>query len=92
MAIAGDRAGTGTNALVISPVGRIPYLYGIGSFAAHRRAAASAGATLEIVRRAGLSFDIDTPDDFEQMEDIMRETLPIGAGASRFRPIGMVRA
>jgi 2-phospho-L-lactate guanylyltransferase len=88
LAVAGDRSGTGTNALMISPVGCIPYCYGPGSFAAHRREAAGLGRDMKIVRRAGLSFDIDTPDDFEQMEDIMRETLPVGLAAS----VGFKRA
>jgi 2-phospho-L-lactate guanylyltransferase len=82
LAIASDRAGTGTNALVMSPIGAIPYLYGIGSFAAHQEAARAAGLTLNVVRRAGLSFDIDTPDDFEQMEEIRRETNPVKLAAS----------
>ncbi len=77
MAIAGDRLGTGTNALAISPVGAIPYAYGEGSFAAHQQAAEAAGRSLRVVRRAGLSFDVDTPDDFEQMEEIRRESAPI---------------
>jgi len=82
LAIASDRAGTGTNALFVSPVGAIPYLYGLGSFAAHLKAAESAGLALNVVRRPGLSFDIDTPDDFEQMEDIKRETDPAKFAAS----------
>jgi 2-phospho-L-lactate guanylyltransferase len=76
VAIASDRAGTGTNALVLSPVGAIPYRYGPDSFEAHRAAAQAAGLDFSIVRKAGLSFDIDTPDDFEQMEEIRRETIP----------------
>jgi 2-phospho-L-lactate guanylyltransferase len=82
LAIASDRAGTGTNALMISPVGALPYRYGLGSFAAHQEAARTAGLTLNVVRRAGLSFDIDTPDDFEQMEEIRRETDPVKLAAS----------
>jgi 2-phospho-L-lactate guanylyltransferase len=82
LAIASDRAGTGTNALVMSPIGAIPYRYGIGSFAVHQEAARAAGLTLNVVRRAGLSFDIDTPDDFEQMEEIRRETNPVKLAAS----------
>jgi 2-phospho-L-lactate/phosphoenolpyruvate guanylyltransferase len=82
LAIASDRAGTGTNALVMSPIGAIPYRYGLGSFAAHQEAARAAGLTLNVVRRAGLSFDIDTPDDFEQMEEIRRETNPVKLAAS----------
>jgi 2-phospho-L-lactate guanylyltransferase len=82
LAIASDRAGTGTNALMISPIGAIPYRYGLGSFGAHQEAARTAGLTLNVVRRAGLSFDIDTPDDFEQMEEIRRETDPAKLAAS----------
>ncbi len=82
LAIASDRAGTGTNALVVSPIGAIPYLYGIGSFAAHLKSAEIAGMALNVVRRPGLSFDIDTPDDFEQMEEIRRETIPGKMAAS----------
>jgi 2-phospho-L-lactate guanylyltransferase len=82
LAIASDRLGTGTNALAMSPVGAIPYLYGPDSFAAHQAAARAAGLTLNVVRRAGLSFDIDTPDDFEQMEELRRETIPVKLAAS----------
>ena len=82
LAIASDRPGTGTNALVVSPVGAIPYLYGEGSFAAHLKAAESVGLALNVVRRPGLSFDIDTPDDFEQMEEIKREANPAAMAAS----------
>jgi 2-phospho-L-lactate guanylyltransferase len=82
LAIASDRAGTGTNALMMSPARTIPYRYGLGSFAAHQDAAREAGLTLNVVRRAGLSFDIDTPDDFEQMEEIRRETNPVKLAAS----------
>ncbi len=77
LAIASDRSGTGTNALVLSPAGAIPYAYGLGSFAAHQRAATGKGMVLNVVRRPGLSFDIDTPDDFEQMEEIKRDANPL---------------
>jgi 2-phospho-L-lactate guanylyltransferase len=67
LAIAGDDAGVGTNALVMSPVGAIQYLYGAGSFAAHLDAARREGLAIKIVRRPGLSFDVDTPCDLERM-------------------------
>lgn len=82
LAIACDRAGTGTNAMVVSPIGAIPYRYGPDSFVAHHQAAAAAGLALENVRRPGLSFDIDTPDDLEQMEEIERERVSFGLVAS----------
>jgi 2-phospho-L-lactate guanylyltransferase len=63
VAIAPDRAGTGTNGLAIRPPSAIPFRFGAGSFAAHAAAAADAGASLAVVRRPGLGFDLDTPDD-----------------------------
>lgn len=90
LAIASDRAGAGTNALVVSPVGAIPYLYGPDSLRRHQAAAAGAGFALPIVRLPGLSFDIDTEDDFEQMEEIRREHVAVGpasAAGCAFRSI-----
>ena len=63
VAIAPDAAETGTNGLAFSPPDVIGFQFGSGSFEAHRRAAKRAGAWITLVRRPGLSFDIDTPDD-----------------------------
>jgi 2-phospho-L-lactate guanylyltransferase len=74
MVIAGDRDGSGTNALVLSPVGAIAYRYGAQSFAIHQAAAGEAKLTTRTIQRIGLAFDVDTPADLDQMEDIRRET------------------
>lgn len=63
VAIAPDRAGTGTNALVLRPPGVISFRFGTGSFAAHTNEVAQAGLPLVAVNRAGLAFDLDTPED-----------------------------
>ena len=63
VAIAPDRAGTGTNGLVLRPPGVIRFRFGTGSFAAHLEEVSAAGVPLVAVNRAGLSFDLDTPDD-----------------------------
>lgn len=63
VAIAPDRAGTGTNGLAQSPVDAVPFRFGAGSFALHRDAAISVGLRLAIVERPGLAFDLDTPAD-----------------------------
>ena len=63
VAIAPDRAGTGTNGLVLRPPGVIRFRFGAGSFAAHLEEVARAGVPLVAVNRAGLSFDLDTPED-----------------------------
>ncbi len=61
--IAPDRAGTGTNGLVLRPPGVIRFRFGLGSFAAHVEEVGRAGVPLVAVNRAGLAFDLDTPED-----------------------------
>lgn len=63
VAIAPDRAGTGTNGLVLRPPGVIGFRFGKGSFALHAAEAERAGVPLTAVNRAGLAFDLDTPED-----------------------------
>ncbi len=63
VAIAPDRAGTGTNALVLRPPGVIAFRFGSGSFALHVAEVERAGVPLVAVNRAGLAFDLDTPAD-----------------------------
>jgi 2-phospho-L-lactate guanylyltransferase len=63
VAIAPDRAGTGTNALVLRPPGLIGFRFGPGSFARHLAEVDAAGVPLVAVNRAGLAFDLDTPED-----------------------------
>lgn len=63
VAIAPDRAGTGTNGLVLRPPGVIGFRFGTGSFAAHTAEVERAGVPLVAVNRAGLAFDLDTPED-----------------------------
>lgn len=63
VAIAPDRAGTGTNGLVLRPPGVIQFRFGPGSFAKHLDEVARAGVPLVAVNRAGLAFDLDTPQD-----------------------------
>lgn len=63
VAIAPDRAGTGTNALGLRPPGVINFRFGVGSFAAHAAEVDRAGVTCVAVDRAGLAFDLDTPED-----------------------------
>ncbi len=57
-----DRHGRGTNALLVAPAGAIDPAFGPDSRAAHREAAARAGATL-IELGGPLTVDVDTADD-----------------------------
>lgn len=63
VAIAPDRAGTGTNGLALRPPDAIPFRFGTGSCAAHQAAADAANAPTYLVERPGLGFDLDTPED-----------------------------
>ena len=57
-----DRAGTGTNVLLVAPPDAIEFRFGEGSRAAHAAAARAAGAAyLEL--DGPLALDLDTPDD-----------------------------
>ena len=53
----------GTNALVCSPPDLLPLRFGHDSFLAHLERARGLGIEPQIVRRPGLSLDVDTPDD-----------------------------
>jgi 2-phospho-L-lactate guanylyltransferase len=63
VAIAPDRAGTGSNGLAMRPPDVIGFRFGPGSFAAHRAQAEDANLAPIIVERPGLAFDLDTPED-----------------------------
>ena len=63
VAIAPDRAGTGTNGLALRPPDAIALRFGVGSFVAHVAEAEAAGMALSEVHRPGLAFDLDTPAD-----------------------------
>jgi 2-phospho-L-lactate/phosphoenolpyruvate guanylyltransferase len=66
VAIATDRGGTGTNGLALRPPGVINFRFGSGSFAAHAAEVERAGVPCVAVNRAGLAFDLDTPDDLRR--------------------------
>ena len=69
VALVPDRAGEGTNLLLLSPPGVVPFQFGPGSRAAHAQAAAQAGATyLELA--GPLRLDLDTPDDLLAAETV----------------------
>lgn len=65
--VAPDRFRSGTNALVCSPPGCIPFRFGDGSFHAHLREAERAGATHSSVALATLGLDVDHPDDLAEL-------------------------
>ena len=65
--VAPDRFRSGTNALVCSPPGCIPFRFGDGSFHAHLREAERAGAAHSSIVLANLGLDVDHPDDLAEL-------------------------
>ncbi len=80
VAVVPDRAGTGTNVLLLVPPGSIPFLFGEGSRAAHAAAARAAGA-VHLELGGPLALDLDTPDDLLAAE-------AAGLGSLRAGPSG----
>jgi 2-phospho-L-lactate guanylyltransferase len=67
VALVGDRHGSGTNALLVSPPEAIEPQFGPESRALHRAAAAAAGAAV-LELDGPLSLDVDTADDLVAAE------------------------
>ncbi len=65
VAIAPDHAGTGTNAvsLPLPSASKFAFHYGDASFAAHRAEADRLGLPFLSLRRPGLEFDVDRPEE-----------------------------
>lgn len=60
-----DRAGGGTNLLLWRPLATATFCYGIGSAKGHADRAAGLGLRVAMRQDRHLSFDIDTPGDFD---------------------------
>lgn len=65
--IAPDARELGTNALTLAAPPPDFFRFGEQSFAAHIEAARNHGVEPRIMRRPGLAFDLDTPDDYRQL-------------------------
>jgi 2-phospho-L-lactate/phosphoenolpyruvate guanylyltransferase len=66
--LAGSSDGTGTNALLVRPPLALPYLFGPNSLPTYKRAASIRQISSTLYHNANLAFDVDTPDDFQQLE------------------------
>ena len=75
--IAPDRHETGTNALLVRPPGWLAYAFGQGSFQAHQALAAEARAAVSVLRRPGLAFDLDTPEDWRLNREYTLAHIPL---------------
>ena len=59
-----DRMGLGTNAIFMRPPKLINFYFGDMSFSRHVKEARRVGVTPKILKRDGLEFDLDTPEDY----------------------------
>jgi 2-phospho-L-lactate/phosphoenolpyruvate guanylyltransferase len=60
--------GTGTNAMLARPPLVVPYLFGVNSLGKHLRAARRRGLSSNLYVSRGLSLDIDTIEDLQELE------------------------
>jgi 2-phospho-L-lactate guanylyltransferase len=79
--IAPDRTDNGTNALLVTPPGLIPYSFGPGSFRRHVELAEQAGASVKVLRSERLGLDLDTPADLELYNRL--SGAPAGLGVAQ---------
>jgi len=81
-----DRAGTGTNALVLTPADAMEPSFGPGSLERHVEAARASGRTFSVVEAASLMHDVDTAEDLAALAEALetrRATAPRTRGAIR---------
>lgn len=71
--IATDEAKDGTNAMLVQPLGLIPYAYGDQSYERHVIAAKLAGAELKIYESSTTELDIDMPADLDKFNQRLAE-------------------
>lgn len=64
LAVCGDEADEGTNALLLAPPGDFTFRYGPGSFRAHLAEATERGRVTYTINAPGLRFDLDTESDW----------------------------
>ena len=74
MLIVPDRHGEGTNALLLTPPDAMTPSFGEGSRKRHTELATAQGATPEVVEVASLALDIDTPEDLEELTEMLATT------------------
>jgi len=66
-----DRKMSGTNILLINPIGAIKYDFGEWSFRKHIEQAERKKINIKICERKNLSFDLDLPEDLESLKTSM---------------------
>jgi len=62
---------SGTNVLLVNPIGAIKYDFGEWSFRKHIEQAERKKINIKICERKNLSFDLDLPEDWEFLKTSM---------------------
>jgi len=70
-----DRKMSGTNMLLINPIGAIKYDFGEWSFRKHIEQAERKKINIKICNRSNLSFDLDLPEDWEFLKTSMIDNV-----------------
>jgi 2-phospho-L-lactate/phosphoenolpyruvate guanylyltransferase len=74
--LATDRAGSGTNALLLDPVDPgFPFRFGVGSLRAHLEEADRIGSASVVLRRTGTACDLDTVADWSALPEPVRQRV-----------------
>ena len=76
--VAADRAGSGTNALLLPGAIGVRFEYGPDSFADHVRGLRARGWDLAVCAHPHLQFDLDTPEDLAAMPAALGDRLRDG--------------
>jgi 2-phospho-L-lactate/phosphoenolpyruvate guanylyltransferase len=78
--IAPDRRGEGTNALLLRPADAIEFSFGLASSQRHAALAVEAGHSYRELKLSGLAFDIDLPEDWNDLQSgtslLQRRCIP----------------
>jgi 2-phospho-L-lactate guanylyltransferase len=67
-----DRAGSGTNALLVAPPGALGFRFGVRSLERHRRAALRRRCRWHLACAPGLAFDVDRPADYRELARLLQ--------------------
>jgi 2-phospho-L-lactate guanylyltransferase len=73
-----DRSGSGTNALLLSPLDVIAPAFGPGSFTRHREAAQRAGVPVAVDGPPSIVLDVDTGGDLLDLREARLRQPPLG--------------
>lgn len=90
VALTGDEAEEGTNALLLSPPGDFTFRYGPHSFGAHREEAETRGRAVHVINAPGLRFDLDTESDWHMYNSLLPLTVDDDRKTPNRQPPGVV--